>query len=68
MSFSDRKKSVKMLGQILVYSMHGCPHCVSMKSRLNELNLSFIDIQLDLYVTEVREEVKKFTNKSSGKY
>ena len=55
-----------MLGQILVYSMPGCPHCTSAKMSLNKLNLPYIEIQLDLYDKSVREELKKLTNRSTG--
>ena len=57
----------KMLGQILVYSMNGCPHCSRLKTQLNHMNLPFMDISIDLYTSEVRKIVKNFTQRSSGK-
>ena len=62
------REDTVMLGQILVYTMNGCPHCTMLKSTLNQLNLPFIDVQLDLYTSDVRKNIKKFTNKSSGNY
>ena len=56
-----------MLGEVLIYSIAGCPHCIALKGRLNELNLSFTEVQLDLYEQNVRDEVKKMTGSSTGK-
>ena len=57
----------EMLGEVLIYSIAGCPHCIALKARLNELNLSFTEVQLDLYEQSVRDDVKKMTGSSTGK-
>ena len=49
-----------------VYSISGCPHCIAMKSKLNELNLTFTEIELDLYETSIRDQVKQMTGSSTG--
>ena len=57
----------EMLGEVLIYSIAGCPHCIALKARLNELNLSFTEVQLDLYEQSVRDDVKKMTGSATGK-
>ena len=37
-----------------------------MKAKLNELQLTFTEIQLDLYETKIRDEVKTMTGSATG--
>ena len=37
----------EMKGRIIVYSIVGCPFCIRAKGRLEELGLTFSDINLD---------------------
>jgi glutaredoxin len=36
-----------MKKNLLIFTMYGCPHCISLKNRLNELNIDFIDVDVD---------------------
>jgi glutaredoxin len=33
--------------KVKVFSMKGCPHCENLKNKLNENNISFIEIDID---------------------
>ncbi len=35
-----------MSNSIVVFSLNGCSHCKNLKNRLNELNISFIDVEI----------------------
>ncbi|XP_071480608.1 uncharacterized protein, partial [Diadema antillarum] len=50
-------------GQILVYSIVGCPHCKRAKQTLRGLSLPFSDVSLDSYAESVRQELKERTGK-----
>ncbi|XP_022089738.1 uncharacterized protein LOC110978774 isoform X2 [Acanthaster planci] len=52
-----------MKGQILVYSIVGCPHCMKAKSTLNELNLPYVDVSVDKYDISVRKSLVERTGK-----
>ncbi|PVD23300.1 hypothetical protein C0Q70_16566 [Pomacea canaliculata] len=52
-------------GRILVYSILGCPHCMRAKSTLQELNLPYTDVRLDIYPKSVREYVQQRTGRST---
>ncbi|XP_059172574.1 uncharacterized protein LOC131953421 isoform X1 [Physella acuta] len=45
-------------GQVVVYSILGCPHCMRAKKSLREMGLPFKDIRLDLY-PHIKDEVMK---------
>jgi len=57
--------SLKMVGQIVVYSIVGCPHCIAAKSSLKENGLNYIDVGIDRFPSYVREWVAKRTEKTS---
>lgn len=59
MSNSDFK------GQILVYSIVGCPFCMRAKQTLRDLELPFLDINLDSYGENVRKEVRERSGRST---
>jgi len=54
-----------MRGQIVVYSISGCPHCTAAKSLLKENSLVFVDVGLDKYPDSVRNWVLERTGKTS---
>ncbi|XP_064626576.1 uncharacterized protein LOC135487119 [Lineus longissimus] len=54
----------KMKGRILVYSVVGCPHCMRAKSALQELNLTYSDINLDSF-PQCRDDVARRTGKKT---
>ena len=56
---------MELKGRILVYSILGCPHCMRAKNTLMELGLPYVDVRLDIYPKEVREELKRRTGKST---
>ena len=45
-------------GRVVVYSILGCPHCLSAKQKLTEMNIPFTDVRFDLY-PQVKAEVLK---------
>ncbi|XP_041359052.1 uncharacterized protein LOC121375589 [Gigantopelta aegis] len=49
-------------GQILVYSILGCPHCMKSKNTLQKLNLPYTDINLEMF-PQCREPLKERTGK-----
>ena len=55
--------SIELKGQILVYSIVGCPHCKRAKQTLRELGLPFAEVSLDSYDESVRESVRERTGK-----
>ncbi|XP_030845992.1 uncharacterized protein LOC593247 [Strongylocentrotus purpuratus] len=59
MSNSDFK------GQIVVYSIVGCPFCMRAKQTLRDLELPFLDINLDSYGESVRKEVRERSGRST---
>ncbi|XP_038057106.1 uncharacterized protein LOC119728784 isoform X2 [Patiria miniata] len=52
-----------MKGQILVFSIVGCPHCMKAKYTLSELNLQYDDISVDKYNISVRKSLVERTGK-----
>ena len=56
---------MEIQGRILVYSILGCPHCMRAKNTLMELGLPYSDVRLDVYPSEVREDLKRRTGKST---
>lgn len=53
-----------MKGRITVYSITGCPFCIQAKNKLRELNLEFVDINLDVYRNR-RTEMKERTGRKT---
>lgn len=45
-------------GNILIYSIIGCPHCIAAKRILMEFNLPYKDIPLDNYEDSVRLHIR----------
>jgi len=41
---------------VVVYSILGCPHCISAKQKLGEMKIPFTDVRLDLY-PDVKETI-----------
>ncbi|XP_033644944.1 uncharacterized protein LOC117304534 [Asterias rubens] len=52
-----------MKGQILVFSIVGCPHCMKAKFTLGELNLPYVDVSVDKYQESVRKDLVERTGK-----
>ena len=40
---------MEIQGQVLVYSILGCPHCMRSKNTLQEQGLPYVDVNLELY-------------------
>ena len=55
----------ELRGQIVVYSIVGCPHCLKAKSTLRDLKLTYADVSVDRFPARVREWLKERTGKSS---
>lgn len=53
-----------MLGQVVVYSIVGCPHCIAAKGKLTEIGIPYIDISVDKF-TQVRQWLQEKTGKTS---
>ncbi|XP_070191162.1 uncharacterized protein [Littorina saxatilis] len=56
---------MELEGRILVYSILGCPHCMRMKSTLQDMGLPYTCVRLDIYPKEVMEELRARTGKSN---
>ncbi|KAK7108643.1 uncharacterized protein [Littorina saxatilis] len=56
---------MELEGRILVYSILGCPHCMRAKNTLQDMDLPYTDVRLDIYPKEVREQLKARTGKST---
>ena len=52
----------EMKGRIIVYSISGCPFCIRAKTKLGDLGLNYIDINLDQY-PQRRGEVRERTGR-----
>ncbi|XP_056145246.1 uncharacterized protein zgc:152951 [Lampris incognitus] len=52
------------LGQVTVYSIQGCPHCVQAKSSLGRLGVPVCDVDLGKH-PELRPRVKELTGRST---
>ena len=48
-------------GQILVYSIVGCPHCLRAKSSLQQHGLIYLDVSVDMYAKSVTDELRQKT-------
>lgn len=57
--------SKKYLGQVLVYSIVGCPHCKAAKHSLTENGIPYVDISVDKYDSSVRHELQQRTGKTT---
>jgi glutaredoxin len=55
-----RKMVIK--GQVIVYSIIGCPHCMKAKNTLQNMGIPYQDITLDAF-PQCREFVKERTGK-----
>lgn len=53
-----------MKGRITVYSITGCPYCIRAKNKLRELDLEYVDINLEVY-TNRRNEMKQRTGRKT---
>ena len=53
---------MELQGQIVIYSTSGCPHCKASKSKLDSLNLPYVDINLDDYPDQ-QEKMTSLTGK-----
>ena len=51
-------------GQVLVYSIIGCPHCLKAKQTLHDFGVPYIDVSLSYY-PHIREEVAKRAGKKT---
>lgn len=51
-------------GQITVYSIQGCPHCVQAKATLGRLGVPVHDVDVGSH-SEVRAKLKELTGRSS---
>ena len=51
-------------GNIIVYSVVGCPHCMRAKNFLHEKDLPYIDVNLEIY-PQCRAFVKERTGKTT---
>ncbi|XP_070194487.1 uncharacterized protein [Littorina saxatilis] len=60
-----RPKPMELKGRIIVYSILGCPHCMRAKNTLQDFDLPYTDVRLDIFPKEVREQLKAKTGKSS---
>ncbi|KAJ8305746.1 hypothetical protein KUTeg_016291 [Tegillarca granosa] len=54
--------SMEVKGQVLVYSILGCPHCMRAKNTLQQLGIPYSDVSLDQY-PHIREEVQQRTGR-----
>lgn len=36
-----------MSNSIVIFTLNGCSHCKNLKNRLNELNIPFVDVEID---------------------
>ncbi len=41
------QKQLSLKGQIVIYSIPGCPHCAKAKATLRDKRLPFLDISVD---------------------
>lgn len=57
-------KMAILKGEIAVFSIIGCPYCIRAKSKLEELGLPYIDINLDRY-KEARDFMIQRTSKKT---
>ena len=55
---------MELKGNVLVYSITGCPHCMKAKNTLQENNIPYTDINLDTF-PQCREDVKTRTGRST---
>ena len=51
-----------MKGRITVFSITGCPFCIRAKNKIRELNLDYVDINLDSYPSR-RSEMNERTGR-----
>jgi len=58
----DREMDIK--GQVIVYSILGCPHCMKAKNTLANLQIPYTDVSLDRY-PQCREEVQQRSGKKT---
>ena len=64
--FNEKPLQVMELkGDIIVYSIEGCPHCIETKNSLQELNLPYIDVSLARF-PHCRDYVKQRTGKQTA--
>lgn len=52
------------LGQVTVYSIQGCPHCVQAKTTLGRMGVPVIDVDVGRH-PELRARVKELTGRST---
>lgn len=50
--FKVTKVTMEMKGQVLVYSVLGCPHCMRAKSTLQDHDIPFVDVSLEKFPQE----------------
>lgn len=55
---------MELKGQVVVYSILGCPHCMKAKNTLQEKGIPYTDISLDKF-PQCREELTSKTDKKS---
>uniref|UniRef100_A0A8C7XHK7 Glutaredoxin domain-containing protein n=1 Tax=Oryzias sinensis TaxID=183150 RepID=A0A8C7XHK7_9TELE len=58
------KFATRAPGQITVYSIQGCPHCVQAKATLGRLGVPVHDVDVGSH-SEVRAKLKELTGRSS---
>ena len=42
-------KMLEIVGQVVVYSVTGCPHCLTAKKTLKDSGIPFIDVPVDRF-------------------
>lgn len=55
---------MELKGQVVVYSILGCPHCMKAKNTLQEKGIPYTDISLDKF-PQCREELTSKTGKKT---
>lgn len=55
---------MELKGQVVVYSIVGCPHCMKAKNTLQEKGIPYTDISLDKF-PKCREELISKTGKKT---
>ena len=53
-------------GQVLVYSIIGCPHCVRAKNSLRQAGIQYVDVSLDMFSPEVQQEAVRLSGGKSS--
>lgn len=60
--FEDFEWRMEIQGQVLVYSILGCPHCMRAKNTLQEQGIPYIDVSLERF-PHARHDLQMRTQK-----